>query len=372
MESLDEHTGEITKSRKSQPPDKRAFLPAATPAIARAISAIVRPCPEFARLVKLLNSQLRTLYPAALLKKGAEKMRLRSVVLLFVLAALMLPPDGVAGEGQLQKNKALAQRVFDDILNKDKYELFTEMYAKDFVKHVDRRDYTLEQEIMAAKGMRIAVSDPIMTVDLMTAEGDKVAILYTGRGTNDGPFNGMPATGRKLVISGTTIYRFANGKIAEEWTTYNDLEILRQLGYFPGPAEKNKAVARRVFTEIFNQGKFEVANEIYAPDFVNHGQTRDIGLKEDQDAARMWVQAIPDLVMTVDKMVAEGDLVTVLWTGKGTTAGTGSGSPSTSKKIHARGITIWRVVDGKLKEEWSAFDELSLLQQIGMLPQTKQ
>lgn len=285
----------------------------------------------------------------------------RNVFLAVLAATLLLSPVDAAGTGQLQENKAMAQRVFDEILNRGKYELFTEMYGKDFVKHLDRRDYTLEQEISDAKGMRAASSDLIMTIDLMTAEGDTVAILYTGRGTNDGALNGMPATGRKLVISGTTIYRFSKGKIAEEWTTYNDLEILRQLGHSPGPGEENKAVARRVFTEIFNQGKFEVADEIYARDFVNHGRARDIGLKEGLDAARTWVRAIPDLVMTVDKMVAEGDLVTVLWTGKGTSTGALGGSPATRKQIETRGITIWRVVDGKLKEEWSASDGLGFL-----------
>ncbi len=128
-------------------------------------------------------------------------MKMRSVSLAVLAVALALPGLGGAGKGEIEKNKALAQRVFDDILNRDKYELFSEMYAKDFVKHVDRRDYTLEQKIMAAKSMRIALPDLVMTVDLMSAEGDKVAILYTGRGTNDGPYNRMPGTGRKLVIS---------------------------------------------------------------------------------------------------------------------------------------------------------------------------
>jgi steroid delta-isomerase-like uncharacterized protein len=133
-------------------------------------------------------------------------------------------------------------------------------------------------------------------------------------------------------------------------------------------AERNKAVARRVFTEIFNQGKFEIADEIYAKDFVNHGQTRDIGLQEDQEAARGWLQAVPDLVMTIDQEVAEGDLVTVLWTGQGTNTGTGNGLPATGKKLRVRGITIWRIVDGRIREEWSAFDMFSLLQQAGLLP----
>ena len=53
--------------------------------------------------------------------------------------------------------------------------------------------------------------------------------------------------------------------------------------------EQNKAIARRVFEEIFNQGKFQVADEIYAKDFVNHGLHRNIDLQEDQAAAR-WLQ----------------------------------------------------------------------------------
>jgi hypothetical protein len=75
---------------------------------------------------------------------------------------------------------------------------------------------------------------------------------------------------------------------------------------------RNEAVARRVFEEIFNQGKFQVAEEIYATDFVNHGLRRRIDLREDQEAVRAEKQAFPDLnyKMGVNLMVAEGDLVT--------------------------------------------------------------
>ena len=133
---------------------------------------------------------------------------------------------------------------------------------------------------------------------------------------------------------------------------------------------KNKAVARRVFDEILSQGKFEVADQIYAKDFVNHGQTRDASLKEDQDAARGWRLAFPDLKMTVVQEIAEGDLVTVLWTGTGTNTGEGNGLPATGKSGRIRGITIWRIVNGKITEEWSAFDELSILKQLGLVPQS--
>ena len=133
-------------------------------------------------------------------------------------------------------------------------------------------------------------------------------------------------------------------------------------------AEQRKAVAKRVFDEIFNQGRFEVADEIYAKDFVNHGVTRDIGLKEDQDAARGWRSAFPDLKMKVDRMLVDGEFVTVIWSGEGTNTGEGNGLPATGKKLKGRGITIWRISGGKIREEWSEFDQLQILQQLGLMP----
>jgi len=128
--------------------------------------------------------------------------------------------------------------------------------------------------------------------------------------------------------------------------------------------EKNKAVARRVFEEIFNQGKFQVADEIYAPDFVNHGLHRDASLQEDQVAVHWEKQALPDMKMTVDLVVAEGDLVTVVWRGRGTNTAAASPLPATGVKVEFNGITVWRIVDGRIREEWTAFDKLRVIRQI--------
>ena len=143
-------------------------------------------------------------------------------------------------------------------------------------------------------------------------------------------------------------------------------------GCAAGPEARNKEVASRVVTEILSGGNFELSNELYASDFVNHGQTRDIGLAEDQAAARGWKSAFPDMVMTPDKLVAEGDLVTVLWSARGTNTGSGNGLPATGKALSGRGITIWRIVDGRITEEWSAFDRLSIMQQLGLIPVASQ
>jgi len=129
--------------------------------------------------------------------------------------------------------------------------------------------------------------------------------------------------------------------------------------------EKNKAVARRVFDEIFNQKRLAAANEIYAPDFVNHGLTRQISLAEDQAWARSEVTAFPDVKINVESMVAEGDFVTVLWTFRGTHSAWGyAGLPPTGTRITMRGITMWRIVNGKIRDEWSAFNEMNGYMQV--------
>ena len=135
--------------------------------------------------------------------------------------------------------------------------------------------------------------------------------------------------------------------------------------------EQNKALAKRAFEELLSRGQFELAEQLYAKDFANHGIHRDIGLQEDQEALKGWHQAFPDIAIVPKKLIAEGDLVVVYWVARGTNTGTGNGLPATGKKVEQAGITIWRIVDGKIKEEWSAFDQLSMMQQLGLLPNEK-
>jgi steroid delta-isomerase-like uncharacterized protein len=135
--------------------------------------------------------------------------------------------------------------------------------------------------------------------------------------------------------------------------------------------EQNKAIAKRAFEEILSQGHFELAEQLYAKDFINHGIHHDASLEEDQAALRGWHQAFSDIAIVPAKLIAEGDLVAIYWTARGTNTGPGNGLPATGKKAELAGITIWRIVDGKIKEEWSAFDQLSMMQQLGLLPANK-
>lgn len=132
--------------------------------------------------------------------------------------------------------------------------------------------------------------------------------------------------------------------------------------------ETNKQVARSFFEEVLGQGKLEKYAESHAKNFVAHSSDHEATLEEDMAAAREERQAVPDLQMVVNEMVAERDLVVVFWTASGTNTQPGMGLPATGKKIKTSGMTLFRFKAGKITEEWSVWDMLSVMQQVGLIP----
>ena len=84
---------------------------------------------------------------------------------------------------------------------------------------------------------RAAYSDARITVDEQIAEGDTVASRWTGRGTHDGELMGVGASGNQVTVSGIVVSRVANGKVVEEWTNWDTLGMLQQIGAVPAPAQ---------------------------------------------------------------------------------------------------------------------------------------
>ena len=135
-----------------------------------------------------------------------------------------------------------------------------------------------------------------------------------------------------------------------------------------GDLERNKQVVRRVFEDVLTQGRIEVERAIHTPDFVAHAGDRSAGLEEDIAAAQGWRDAFPDLVVTVEQLIAEGDRVAAFWTARGTNTGEGHGLPATGRSGAAQGITIFRLVGGRIAEEWNVMDQYGMLKQLGLLP----
>ena len=136
--------------------------------------------------------------------------------------------------------------------------------------------------------------------------------------------------------------------------------------------ETNKTVARRFFEEVFGQGKLNVLDEIIASDHVNSGPGTLPGLPTGPEGTKQLVtvyrNAFPDLRFTIDEQIAEGDKVVTRWTADGTHQGELLGIPATRKTSTVTGITVDRILNGKIAETWGIFDQFGMMQQLGVIP----
>ncbi len=152
------------------------------------------------------------------------------LIFLFFLATI-LPRHAQAGTEQ-EKNKAVARQFFEEVLSRGTLEKYSESHTTDFVAHGTDRDFSLAEDMSAAREERTALPDLQVAVNHALAEGDLVAVHWTAWGTNTQPGMGLPATGKKIKVSGITIFRFRAGKISEEWSAWNMLSVLTQAGLF--------------------------------------------------------------------------------------------------------------------------------------------
>ncbi len=133
----------------------------------------------------------------------------------------------------------------------------------------------------------------------------------------------------------------------------------------------NAATYRRWFDEGCSRGNVDLADELYSPDYVTHAVGPD--LPPTLDGLKMFIRAlrqgIPDLQCPVEEVVAEGDRVAGRLSMRGTHAGTLFGIPATGKPVDVGVMVIARFDEaGKWVEDWASWDQLGMMQQIGVVP----
>lgn len=134
--------------------------------------------------------------------------------------------------------------------------------------------------------------------------------------------------------------------------------------------ENNKALIRRFYEEVFNQKKRAAIDEFSDPNYVDHTAPPGLpaGIEGQKQLIGMYLTAFPDLHLTVEDMIAEGDKVVSRWSGSGTHQGKFMGIPPTGKQGTVTGIEIIRIAGSKFVEHWMELDALGLLQQLGVVP----
>ena len=128
-------------------------------------------------------------------------------------------------------------------------------------------------------------------------------------------------------------------------------------------SEDNRAAARRWFEEVWNQRNDAAVHELMAPGAVGHMEGGDVHGAEEFLAARAnLLRAIPDLRVTVEDTVVEGDRVALRWRVVGTHSGEGLGIPPSGRAADFRGITVMKMANGRMVEGWDGWNMGALLQ----------
>jgi steroid delta-isomerase-like uncharacterized protein len=284
-----------------------------------------------------------------------------------------------------EANKAVSRRDFEEAMNQGKLEVYDEIVAPEVVLHTTSGDFTGIEGFKAVASMYlIAFPDFHLTIEDMVAEGDLVCTRFTNTGTHQGELMGIPATGASIVVTGMAIHRITDGRIQEAWLSADALGMMQQLGVMPptretytwgepsaitgdpGDPETNKALLRRLFDEAF-KGNLDIIDELMPADYVFHDPVSPVEVRGPEDYKQhfaMYATAFPDIQLTTEDMIAEGDKVTVRWTLTGTHNGELMGIPPTGRRITMTGINIYRIADGKFVETWPSYDALGMIQQL--------
>lgn len=132
-------------------------------------------------------------------------------------------------------------------------------------------------------------------------------------------------------------------------------------------SEQNKAVVRRVIEEIVNQGNFSLISELVSPQYAYFEPT--VGSVQGREGYNklvgMYRTAFPDVKMTIDEQIAEGEKVVTRWSAEGTHRGELMGVAPTGKRVRVQGVVISRVKDGQIVEDFENYDVHGMMRQLG-------
>ena len=126
-------------------------------------------------------------------------------------------------------------------------------------------------------------------------------------------------------------------------------------------------IVRRLYDEVINGGDLDAADELLAPDYVEHPEEA-CGPAVFKERMRAFRQAFPDLHVTIDELLVDGDRISSRTTIRGTHTGDLMGIPATGRSVRVLAVDLAHIRDGRAAERWGGLDMFSLLSQLGVLP----
>ena len=142
-----------------------------------------------------------------------------------------------------EENKALVRRYVEEVVNQRNLDLLDEIFAPDFVEYGADTDQVsgVEDAKQFFDMLRSGFPDFQGTIEDLFAEGDKVVLRFTFRGTHQGEFMGIAPTGKQVTMPGIDIFRIADGKLVELWGQEDVLGMMQQLGAIPELGQSEEA-----------------------------------------------------------------------------------------------------------------------------------
>lgn len=242
-----------------------------------------------------------------------------------------------------------------------------------------------------------AASNIQFTINDLAMSGDRVAVRWRAAGTHDGEFNGIAPTGNALAVLAMGIYRFEGDQIAETWVDFDALGFLAQLGALPAPAPNPvgeplpaialswvsssqqfaacalpiETVGRRLYEVVWNDDTPALLSQYVTADY-RYVDPSFAPMPPGPDAYGAFMSAmrtaIPDLDIEIADSVASGDTVVLRWTGTGSQHGDLLGVPATGRNVSIEAMSFLTFAGDKIAVNWSVFDALGLLTQLGVIP----
>lgn len=262
-----------------------------------------------------------------------------------------------------------------------------EFVAPDFVDHNPMFGTGPDREGLKQGLDAVRKGFPDLRITRVNTIVDDNKVLYQSEsaGTHQGDFAGVPATGKPVRFSTMMLARLDDEKIVERWVQLSNFELLQQLGVVPGadqPApwgdvpevapgrattpDENKRVMTRHVEEIWNDGNLDAADELFHAEAVTPHAPLPPGPAGCKVIASVFRAAFPDFHITIEDLIAEGDLVGARFHQTGTQLGELFGIPPTGRSVSFDEIAVVKIADGKILSTWFETDLVTLMQQLGV------
>lgn len=297
------------------------------------------------------------------------------------------------------ENQAIVQRFFEIIEDGD-LEALDEVLAPGIVQHaLDVPDGQGIADVQAnLSAVLEAFPDLRFDIEQWLVDDEYVAARTIQHGTHLGDYAGIPTTEAEVTWTAIETFRIECGLISEEWGEFEEISILRQIGYLPQQAssgsatpdapttppsavasatvecpdtseEENETLIRRWYDEVYTQGNLDNLDEILAPDLIQHRVPNrvTIGANAREETLRGWLNAFPDLQTTPELILTDGDLVLAHWIGTGTHEGAWGSIAPTGSTVRWTAVNIYRIECGRIAEEWAESDGLAFYQQLDLI-----